>query len=184
MLQLQLPDEQQQQQKQKKTRLLNSKIIDITYANTLKHQINCQSTENDVENFGLLRNNNGKTISINFKQTKMHHNAIKLNQVQQNDYQNNNYKNHLENFDHFTLEYRQQQHDHHHQHPSIIGRSNTRIRHSSKMQLIAVILSYLLVCSIQNASARPNVDRDSTSNWQSVALASENQVSFSNQLLF
>ncbi|XP_031624319.1 sodium/hydrogen exchanger 3 isoform X14 [Contarinia nasturtii] len=163
-----------------KTHKLNSKVIEFTYANTLKNKINCQS-ENDVENFGLLRNNNGKTISINFKQTKMHHNATILNQVQQCDYQNNNNKNHLENFDHLTPEYLQQQQEQQELH--VIRRSNMKIRHSSKMQLIGVILSYLLVCSIQSATARPNVDRnydDSTSNWQSVALTSENKLVSSN----
>lgn len=161
---------------------LNSTAIDSTYCKTTTTSTttNCQS-ENDVETFGLLRNYNGQTISINFKQTKMHHNATTTTTTTLKRQQCHN-SGHLEKSNRTTPSGYLQQ--------FYTGRlfintapataTSTRTsRHLNKMHLIAIILSYLLAFSIQSASARPNVDRndDSTSNWQSVALTSENEVS-------
>lgn len=159
-----------------KTHQLNSRAIDTTYTNTLNNTANCQP-ENDVENLGLLQtNNNGKTISINFKQTKMHHNATTLNLSRQQCDNGHFVKS---NQTASSAEYLQQFYI-----GQFITTATSNIatisrRHLNKMQLIAIILSYLLAFSIQSATARPNVDRnyDSTSNWQSVALTSENEVS-------
>lgn len=139
----------------------NSKTIDLTYLNTSSNQANCPC-ENDVENFGLLPSNNGKTISINFKQTKIHCNATLSDEQQCDNSHLNCCSSHKE----------QQQQQFH----------NWRFitcRHLNKMQFIAVILLYLLAFSIQTSIARPNVDHDYDSNWQSVA-TSENEVSILN----
>lgn len=139
------------------TNHLNSNTIDLTYTNASINLANCQS-ENDVENFGLLRSNNGKTISINFKQTKMHCNATD-NHEQQCD-------SHLD----CLSQMKQQQ-------QKFYSWRFITCRHLNKMQLIAALLFYLLVFGIQTVIARPNADRNYNSNWQSVALTSENQVS-------
>lgn len=149
------------------TNPINSKAIDVNaYSTTLSNQSNCQS-ENDVENFGLLPHNNGQTISINFKQTKMHRNAT-LNQEQQCD---TNLNSSAQQQQHFASRFLQQFYG--------ARQPFKASRHSNKMQLIAVLLFYLVAFSIQMATARPNVDRnqDSESNWQNVALTSENKVS-------
>lgn len=153
------------------TNQLNSRAIDFAYPITLNNKANCQSENNrnnDVENFGLLANNNGKTISINFKQTKMYCNAT-INEEHQCDNRLSTSKP--------TPSGHQKQHH-----------STGRFMMSThKMHLIAVLLSYLLAFSIQTATARPNVDHnydDSESNWQSVAIASENKVSRSSLFIF
>ncbi|XP_055295282.1 sodium/hydrogen exchanger 3 isoform X28 [Sitodiplosis mosellana] len=152
---------------------LNSTAIDLTYCETttttltINNTANCQS-DNDVETFGLLRNCNGQTISINSKQTKMHHNATTIATLKRQQCHDSD---HLENSNRTTPSGNLQQ--------LYTGRFiNSSSRHLNKMHLIAIILSYLLAFSIQSISARPNVDRndDSTSNWQSVALTSENEL--------
>lgn len=150
---------------------IKSKAIDVNaYSTTLNHQSNCQP-ENDVENFGLLQKNNGQTISINSKQTKMQRNAT-LNQERQCDTNvDNNVHQHFAR--RFLSQFYRERRPHEQQQPFHAS------RHSNKMQLIAVLLFYLVAFSIQTATARPNVDRnaDSESNWPSVALTSENKVS-------
>lgn len=155
--------------KHENTNQLNSTTIDfIAYANTLNKTANCQ-LKNDVENLGLLRYNNGKTISINFKQTKIHYNAI-LNQAQPNDTVLETGK---------CSSSKQQ--------PKFYTWSLFASQYSNKMQFIAVLLCYLLAFSIQSVVARPNiaVSRDLASDWQSVALSSENKVShfYSNRFI-
>lgn len=172
-----------------KTKLIHSnKAIDVNaFRTTLSNQSNCQP-ENDVENFGLLQNNNGKTISINSKQTKMHRNAIHNEQRPCDTVLNNSVRfvtRFLQQFHVQRSQQQQQQQDLKQQkqkqkqqrrkNPFDIG------RHSNKMQLIAILLCYVVVFSIQTATARPNVNRnsdtDSESNWEGVALSSENKVS-------
>lgn len=153
------------------TNPINSKAIDVNgYSSTLNHQSNCQPA-NDVENFGLLRNNNGQTISINFKQAKMHRNAT-LHQERQSD-TNVDDSNHQHGAFGFLSQFSRKRRPHEQQQPSNAS------RHSNKMQLIAFLLFYLVAFSIQTATARPNVNRnsDAESDWPSVALTSENKVS-------
>lgn len=165
---------------------LNSTTIDSTYHNTTTTSTtNCQSV-NDVETVGLLRNYNGQTISINFKQTKMHHNATTTITTLKSRQQCHD-SGHLETSNCTTpSRYPQQLYTGRFSTPTNsttavadVSSNNSSSRHLNKMQLIAIILSFLLAFSIQSASARPNVDRndDSTSNSQSVALTSENEVS-------
>lgn len=154
--------------KHENTNQLNSTTIDfIAYANTLNKTANCQ-LKNDVENLGLLRYNNGKTISINFKQTKIHYNA-NLNQAQPND---------------TVLETSKCSSSKHQ--PKFYPWHLFASQYSNKMQFIAVLLCYLLAFSIQSVVARPNIDvsRDLASDWQSVAISSENKVSHFHSIRF
>lgn len=141
------------------TNRLNSRVIDFTYPTTLNNKSYCQS-ENDVKIFGLLANNSGNTISINFKQTKMHCNATQ-NEGQQ-------YANHVK-----RCKQTSSAHQHYNTGPFTMS--------THKMQLITILLTYLVVFSgIQTVAARPNIDHnydDAESNWESVALTSENKVS-------
>lgn len=145
-----------------KTNQLNSTSIDyIAYSDTLNNTANCK-LKNDVENLGLLRYNNGKTISINSKQTKKRRNAT-------NQPATRLYGIHLNRSDSNSTGYMQQ----------FRTKRFSTGQYSSKMHLIAVSLLCLAVFSIQSATARPNVNRndDSASNWESIALTSENKVS-------
>lgn len=148
--------------KHENTNQLNSTTIDfIAYANTLNKTANCQ-LKNDVENLGLLRYNNGKTISINFKQTKEWRNATNQPKAPRCGIHLNKTGNTLSGYMQLFRTKR-----------------STNSQYFSKMHIIAVSLLYLAVFSIQSATARPNVNRieDSASNWQSIALTSENKVS-------
>lgn len=136
-----------------------------TYSSVLNrnsNQLNCQLV-NDVENIGLQCNNkynNGQTISINFKQTKMQvqQQAISLGTGGGGRKQNN-----------CGVASQEQQHH---------KRFNAH-RYPNKMQLIALLVVGLVTFNAQSTVARPNVDRNSNSdtNSQNVALASENNVS-------
>lgn len=129
------------------------------------NQLNCQLV-NDVENIGLQCNNkynNGQTISINFKQTKMQVQQYTISLETEGGGVGGGKRSNCSVTTH-EQQYRK--------------RSNAH-RYPSKMQLIALFVVCLVTFSAQSAVARPNVDRNSNSdtNSQNVALASENNVS-------
>lgn len=142
------------------TNRLNSSVIDFTYPITLNNKAYCQP-ENDVEIFGLLVNNSGNTISINFNQTKMHCNASQ-------SVGRPSAANHVNDAKQTSSP---------HQHYKI----GVHTMSTHKIHLITVLFTYLVAFSgIQTIAARPNVDHnydDAESNWQNVALTSENKVS-------
>lgn len=134
-------------------------VVAEAYSSVLNsNQLNCQRG-NDVENIGLQCNNkynNGQTISINFKQTKM--------QVQPLERGVGAGRRQIDCSVAATKQ---------------CYKPSTAHRRSSKMQLIALLVVCLVSFGAQAAVARPNVDRNynSDANAPNVALAAENNVS-------
>lgn len=147
------------------TKRLNSSAIDANaYSSVLNsNQLNCQLV-NDVENIGLQCNNkcnNGQTISINFKQTKM--------QVRQHNINLEERSDQCIATELFHKEHRYR-------------RRFNASQYTNKMQLFVLLVVYLVTFNGQLAVARPNVDRNynSDTNSQNVDLTSEDIVSKSN----